>query len=65
VTQSDVLERYKQRKVSLTQESQYDPTKVKKAEVVLKELLAEHGHQFATIRTEVRKIPPAAVASLS
>src|SRR5207248_821531 len=43
-------------------ESQYDPTKVKKAEVVLKELLSEHGRQFATIRSEIRQIPPASVA---
>ncbi len=62
VTQSDVLDRFKQAKVGLSMESQYDPTKAKKAEVVLKELLAEHGRQFATIRTEVRPIPPAAVA---
>jgi len=61
VSQSDVLDRFKERKVSLTQESQYDPTRVKKAETVLKEMLAEHGHQFATIRTEIRQIPPAAV----
>ena len=62
VTQSDVLDRFKERKVGLTVENQYDPTKVKKAEVTIKELLAEHGRQFATIRTEVRQIPPAAVA---
>jgi len=61
VTQSDVLDRFKERKVGLTVENQYDPTKIKKAEVTLKELLAEHGRQFATIRTEVRQIPPAAV----
>ncbi len=61
VSQSDVLDRFKERKVSLSQESQYDPTKVKKAEVAIKELLAERGRQFATIRTEVRPIPPAAV----
>jgi outer membrane protein insertion porin family len=61
VSQSDVLDRFKERKVSLTQESQFDPTKVKRAEVVIKELLAERGRQFATIRTEVRQIPPAAV----
>jgi outer membrane protein insertion porin family len=61
VSQSDVLDRFKERKVSLTQESQYDPTRVKRAEVVIRELLAEHGRQFATIRTEVRPIPPAAV----
>lgn len=61
VTNSDVLDRYKQEKLSLTPESQYDPTKVKKAEVIIKELLAEHGRQFATVRTEVRPIPPSSV----
>jgi outer membrane protein insertion porin family len=61
VSVSDVLDRYKERKVGLTVENQYDPTKIKKAEVTLKELLSEHGHQFATIRSEVRPIPPASV----
>jgi len=61
VSQSDVLDRFKKAKVSLSIESQYDPTKIKRAEVVLKELLAEHGHQFATIRTEIKTIPPASV----
>jgi len=61
VSTSDVLDRFKERKVGLTVENQYDPTKIKKAEVTLKELLAEHGRQFASIRTEVRPIPPAAV----
>ena len=61
VSTSDVLDRFKERKVGLSVENQYDPTKIKKAEVVLKELLAEHGRQFATIRTEIRPIPPAAV----
>ncbi len=61
VTESDVLDRYKKEKVSLSQESQYDATKVKRAEAVIKELLAEHGHQFATIKTEVKNIPPASV----
>ena len=56
-----MLDRFKERKVGLSVESQYDPTKVKKAEVAIKELLAEHGRQFATIRSEVRPIPPAAV----
>ncbi|WP_128912557.1 outer membrane protein assembly factor BamA [Granulicella sibirica] len=62
VSQSDILDRFKKAKVALSVESQYDPTKIKRAEVVLAELLGEHGHQFATIRTEVKNIPPAAVA---
>jgi outer membrane protein insertion porin family len=61
VSTSDVLDRFKDRKVGLAVENQYDPTKIKKAEVTLKQLLAEHGRQFATIRTEVRPIPPNAV----
>src|SRR6266436_6231222 len=61
VSTSDVLDRFKERKVGLAVENQCDPTKIKKAEVTLKQLLAEHGRQFATIRTEVRPIPPAAV----
>ncbi len=62
VSKSDVLDRFKDRKVGLSPESQYDPTKVKKAEVTIRELLSEHGRQFATVRTEVRPIPPAKVS---
>jgi outer membrane protein insertion porin family len=62
VSVSDVLERMKKEKVGVTVESQYDATKVKREEVILKELLGEHGHQFAIIKTEVKTIPPARVA---
>ena len=61
ITKSDILDRFKQDKVGLSPESQYDPTKVKKAEVSIKALEAEHGHQFATVRSEVRPLPPASV----
>jgi outer membrane protein insertion porin family len=61
VSTSDVLDRFKEAKVGLSVESQYDPTKIKKAEVAIKGLLAEHGRQFSTIRTEIRQIPPAAI----
>ncbi len=61
VSTSDVLDRFKQEKVGLVVESQYDPTRIKKAEVSIKNLLSEHGRQFATIRSEIRTIPPAAV----
>jgi outer membrane protein insertion porin family len=61
VTQSDVQDRYKKAKVGMTVESQFDLTRVKRAEDVLKDLLSEHGHQFATVRTEVKTIPPSSV----
>ena len=61
VSTSDILDRFKKEKVGLSVEGQYDPTKIKRAETVLKELLAEHGHQFATVKTDIKTIPPASV----
>jgi beta-lactamase regulating signal transducer with metallopeptidase domain len=61
ISSSEVLDRFKKDKVSLSLESEYDPTKTQKVEVVLKQLEAEHGHRFATVRTKVRNIPPGAV----
>ncbi len=61
VTTSDILDRFKERKVGLVVESMYDPNKVNRAAVVLKELLAEHGRQFATVKPELRRIPPSSL----
>ena len=61
VSISDVLDRFKKEKVGLSQEGQFDPTTIKHAESVIREMLSEHGHQFATIKTEVKTIPPASV----
>jgi len=56
ISESDILDRFKERKVGLSVESQFDPTKIKKAEVVLKELLGEHGRQFAKVTPEYERI---------
>ncbi len=62
ISVSDVMDRFKKENVHLNVESQFDETVVKRAEVVLQEMLGEHGHQFAVIKTEVKTIPPARVA---
>ena len=56
ISESDILDRFKERKVGLTVESQFDPTRIKKAEVVIKELLGEHGRQFAKVTPEYERI---------
>jgi len=56
ISESDILDRFKEKKVGLTVESQFDPTRIKKAEVVLKDLLAEHGRQFATVTPQYERI---------
>lgn len=57
VTESEVLDRFKERKVGLSVESSFDPTRIKRAEVALKELLGERGRQFAVIRPTYERIP--------
>src|SRR5262245_35554294 len=56
VSESDVLDRFKERKVGLSVESQLDPTRIKRAQVVLKELLGEHGRQFAAVTPQYERI---------
>ncbi|MGB6598242.1 MAG: outer membrane protein assembly factor BamA [Candidatus Acidiferrum sp.] len=56
ISESDILDRFKDRKVGLSVESPFDPTKIKKAEVVLQELLGEHGRQFAKVTPEYERI---------
>jgi outer membrane protein insertion porin family len=61
VTVSDILDRYKERKVGLVVESQYDPNKVQRARNVLLDLLAERGHQYAKVTPEIRRVPPSSL----
>jgi outer membrane protein insertion porin family len=56
ITESDILDAFKDKKVGLSVESQFDPTKVTRAAVVIKELLAAHGRQFATVKPQFEKI---------
>ena len=61
VTVSEVLDRFKERKVGLAVESQYDPNKVQRAAVVLKEFLSERGRQFAKVEPQIEQIPPSSL----
>lgn len=61
VSTSDILDRFKERKVGLTVESMYDPNIVNRAAVVLKDLVAEHGHEFAVVTPDLRRIPPSSL----
>ena len=56
ITESDILDAFKDKKVGLTVESQFDPTKIIRAEVVIKGLLAAHGRQFATVKPTYERI---------
>ena len=61
VALSDVEDRFKKAKVGLVPESQFDETRVMRAVTVLKDLLSEHGHQFATVTPVYKTIPPSSV----
>jgi outer membrane protein insertion porin family len=61
VTVSEILDRFKERKVGLTVESQYDPNKIQRAAIVLKEFLSERGRQYATVDPVIEQIPPSSL----
>ena len=60
-TESNILEHFKDKKVGLTVDSQYDPAKIRSAERALKELMEQNGKPLGTVRTEVENIPPSSV----
>jgi outer membrane protein insertion porin family len=62
ITNSEVLEKLRDKKATISQESVYDPSKIKKAETVIKMMLAEKGHQDATIETSTEDVPPNSVS---
>jgi outer membrane protein insertion porin family len=61
-TESEVLTRFKERRVQVSKESQFDPAKANGARIVLRELLAEKGHPDADVSVEVEDISATTVA---
>src|SRR5437016_4800220 len=61
ITVSEILDRFKERKVGLSVDSQYDPNKIQRARNVLQDYLAERGRQFATVEPEIRQVPPSSL----
>ena len=61
ISKSEILDRFKDRHVSLSPESQFDPGKIQRAKNVLAEYEAERGHQYATVTPQIRQVPPGGV----
>ncbi len=59
--ESSILDEFKEKKVGLSADSRYDPSKIKAAERVLKNLMVQNGKPLGTVHTEVEKIPPSSV----
>ncbi len=60
-TESNILDHFKEKKVGLTVDSQYDPAKIRAAERALKDLMTQNGKPLGTVHTEVENIPPSSV----
>ncbi|HEX4167588.1 MAG TPA: outer membrane protein assembly factor BamA [Bryobacteraceae bacterium] len=61
ISKSEILDRFKERHVNLSPESQFDPGRVQLAKNVLQEYEAERGHQYATVTPQIRQVPPGGV----
>src|SRR5256885_2777767 len=60
--ESDVIQRFREKRVTVTKESRYDPVAVEQAKRQLKELLAEKGKPNAQIDAQVEEISATTVA---
>jgi outer membrane protein insertion porin family len=60
-TESNILDEFKERKVGLTIDSQFDPSKIEAAKHALRNLLLQNGKPLGTIRAEIDNIPPSSV----
>ncbi|HLH31881.1 MAG TPA: POTRA domain-containing protein, partial [Terriglobia bacterium] len=57
ISNSEIVDRLKEKNSSISQESTYDPGKIKKAENLIKTILAEKGHEDATVRAVTEDVP--------
>jgi outer membrane protein insertion porin family len=60
-TESNILDHFKERKVGITVDSVYEPSKARAAERALRELLLQNGKPLGTVRTEIESVPPSSV----
>ncbi len=60
-TESNILDYFKERKVGLTVDSVYEPSRVKAAERALMDLLLQNGKPLGTVRSELEQVPPSSV----
>jgi outer membrane protein insertion porin family len=61
-TESEILTAFKERRVGVSKESQFDPSKVNFARFVIRDLLAEKGYPDAAVEVEVVDISATSVA---
>ncbi|MBI3950015.1 MAG: outer membrane protein assembly factor BamA [Acidobacteria bacterium] len=61
VTESDVLTRFREKRVGVSKEEMWDPAKGQVAKRVLKDYLSEKGHPDATITVKTEELSAAAV----
>jgi outer membrane protein insertion porin family len=61
ISVSEILDRFKERKVGLVVEQQYDPNKIQRAKNVILEYESERGHQQAKVTDEIRRVPPSSL----
>jgi outer membrane protein insertion porin family len=64
ITESDILNAFKDERIGLTVGSLFDRAKLKRAVVAISELLAAHGHQFATVKPTYEPNPSSNTVTL-
>ena len=64
ITESDILDTFKDKRVGLTAGNRFDPAKLKHAVVAISELLAARGHEFAAVKPSYETNPSSNTVTL-
>jgi outer membrane protein insertion porin family len=62
ISNSEIIDKLKDKGAAIAQESAYDPRRIRKAGNLIKVFLAEKGHEDATVKAETEDVPPNSVA---
>jgi outer membrane protein insertion porin family len=60
-SESNILDEFKEKKVGLSLDSQYDPAKIEAAKRALRGLMLQNGKPLGTVKSEIENIPPSSV----
>src|SRR5215471_9447697 len=61
ITSSEIVDKLKEKNVSISPETPYDPRRIKKAEAIIKSILSEKGHEDARVTSTTEDVPTNAV----
>jgi outer membrane protein insertion porin family len=62
VTSSEIVDKLREQKTDIREESPYDPVRIRRAQSIIKRTLADRGHPNATVEVRTQSTPPSSIS---